>query len=478
MQEFGRKKKENDDTGQPQNIATTLGFIDAAQQQNKSKESLPDKVTYHEANHRDGKAPPNFTEIRNSALFRLMPKLDYDVAANLSYEELLIQLHDAIRQVLLEMKLRLNTKEEQMLEASLVDEILGLGPLEVLLSDPEVNDILVNGPDQIFVERRGKLELTDIQLRDEIHLRNIADRICARVGRHVDNAAPLVDTRLTDGSRVNIILPPLSLKGTAISIRKFSLKPFTISDLIKNGTLSQDMADFLVASAASKMNIIISGGTGSGKTTLLNVLAQSIPENERIITIEDSAELNLKQLHVLPLESRQSNIEGEGQISIRDLVINALRMRPDRIIVGEVRGGEIMDMLQAMNTGHEGSMGTVHANGPAQSLTRLENMASMAGFLYPVGVIRKQLVEALDLIVQISRMKDGKRRITSINEVVGIEDGEIILQELFNYKFLSRDEEGNMTGEFNCVHHESNNIEKYRMYGYDQQVEKALGDEN
>ena len=433
-------------------------------------------ATYLETDHRKGDFPPHFKRLRNEALFRLLPKLDYEAAAKLPREDLVRQLRNVIHNILEEMSLTLNIGEEEGLEVSLVDELLGLGPLEPLLADEHVNDILVNGYGQTFVERRGKLELTDIQFRGESHVRNIADRICTYVGRHVDTASPLVDTRLADGSRVNIIIPPLSLKGTAISIRKFGVKPFTLDSLVENDTLSQQMAVFLKASAASKLNIMISGGTGSGKTTLLNVMSQMIDKTERIVTIEDSAELNLQQPHVLPLEARPRNLEGSGQITIRDLVINALRMRPDRIIVGEVRGAEVMDMLQAMNTGHEGSMGTVHANGPKQSLTRLENMASMSGVAYQPLVLRRQIVEALDLIVQIARMGDGKRRITSIQELVGIKDGEVQLQELFNYRFLSRDESGDLSGKFEYSGSLPKSMEKFRLYGYDHEVEEALND--
>lgn len=431
-------------------------------------------ATYLESDHRKGDFPPHFNRIRNEALFRLLPKLDYEAAAKLPREDLVLQLRNVIRSIFEEMHLTLNLGEEEGLEVSLVDELLGLGPLEPLLADEHVNDILVNGYGQTYVERRGKLELTDIQFRGESHVRNIADRICSHVGRHVDTASPVVDTRLADGSRVNIVIPPLSLKGTAISIRKFGVKPFTLDSLVENETLSQQMAIFLKAAAASKFNIMISGGTGSGKTTLLNVMSQMIDEAERIVTIEDSAELNLQQPHVLPLEARPRNLEGGGQITIRDLVINALRMRPDRIIVGEVRGAEVMDMLQAMNTGHEGSMGTVHANGPKQSLTRLENMASMSGINYQPLALRRQLVEALDLIVQIARMGDGKRRITSIQEVVGVKDGEIQLRELFNYHFLSRDESGGLSGKFEYSGILPQGMDKFRMFGYDHEVEEAL----
>lgn len=437
-------------------------------------ENLVSEATYREAEHRKGKFPPHFNRLRNEALFRLLPKLDYEAAAKLPREDLVWQLRNVIRSILAEMNLTLNLEEEEGLEISLVDELLGLGPIEVLLADPEVNDILVNGYGQVYVERKGKLELTDIQLRGESHVRNIADRICAHVGRRVDTSSPVVDTRLADGSRVNIIIPPLSLKGTAISIRKFGVKPFTLDSLVEMGTLSQQMAIFLKAATASKFNIMISGGTGSGKTTLLNVLSAEIEDGERIITIEDSAELNLQQSHVLPLEARPRNLEGGGQVTIRDLVVNALRMRPDRIIVGEVRGAEVMDMLQAMNTGHEGSMGTVHANGPRQSLTRLENMASMAGFNLEPHILRRQMAEALDLIVQISRMKDGKRRITSIREVIGIDNEEIQLQELFRYRFIGREEDGDMTGTFEYTGNEVYSMEKFRMFGYDREVKEAL----
>ncbi len=440
----------------------------------QDSESKVIDATYFEADHRKGDFPPEFNRLRNEALFRLLPKLDYEAAAKLPREDLVWQLRGVIRTILEEMNLTLNVGEEEGLEISLVDELLGLGPLEPLLADEKVNDILVNGYGQTFVERNGKLELTDIQFRGEGHVRNIADRICAHVGRHVDTASPVVDTRLADGSRVNIIISPLSLKGTAISIRKFSVKPFTLDSFVENGTLSQQMAVFLKAAAASKLNIMISGGTGSGKTTLLNVMSQMIDPAERIVTIEDSAELNLQQLHVLPLEARPQNLEGGGQVTIRDLVINALRMRPDRIIVGEVRGAEVMDMLQAMNTGHEGSMGTVHANGPKQSLTRLENMASMSGINYQPLVLRRQMVEALDLIVQISRMGDGKRRITSIQEVVGIKDGEIQLNELFNYHFLLREDSGGLSGEFQYSGILPQAMEKFRLFGYDREVEEAL----
>lgn len=481
MTEFGRKEIKpptNNSTGA---IGKSLDAIDNASKgrasQNKESNAsskIPGNITYHEANHHEGASPPDFNRIRNAALFRLLPKLDYEAAAQLSRDEIIWQLRDVIGAILVEMKITLNRSEERVLEIALVDELLGLGPLEVLLADPEVNDILVNGPKQIYVERKGKLELTDIQLRDEDHVRNIADRICTSVGRHIDSASPLVDARLADGSRVNVIISPLSLKGTAISIRKFSVHPYTLDSLVENGTMSHQMAVFLKASGASKLNIIISGGTGSGKTTLLNVLSEVIEEGERIITIEDNAELNLRQPHVLTLEARPRNLEGGGQVTIRDLVVNALRMRPDRIIVGEVRGGEVMDMLQAMNTGHEGSMATVHANGPKQSLTRLENMASMSGFFYPTHVIRGQLAEAINLIIQISRMKDGKRRITSIQEIVGIEDEEIILQELFRFNFTSLEEDGRLKGDFEYTGIEPLCMEKFRMFGYGGEIEEIL----
>lgn len=316
----------------------------------------------------------------------------------------------------------------------LMHDIVGLGPLEPLLADPDITEIMVNGPDKVYVEIRGKIEATDIKFRDNAHVMNVINRIVSSVGRRIDEASPMVDARLADGSRVNAVIPPVSLSGPTITIRKFSKHPLGVSDLIRFSSVSPQMMAFLEACVKSRMNIIVSGGTGSGKTTLLSVLSGFIPENERIVTIEDAAELRLQQRHVITLESRPANIEGAGAITIRDLVRNALRMRPDRIVVGEVRSGETLDMLQAMNTGHDGSLTTAHANSPRDLISRLETMVLMSGMEMPVTAIREQVSSALDLIVHQARMRDGSRKIVSITEVVGMEGDTVTLQDIYVYK--------------------------------------------
>ena len=316
----------------------------------------------------------------------------------------------------------------------LYDEIVGLGPLEPLLADPEITEIMVNGYDRVYVESRGRIRKTNVTFRDEAHVMNVINRIVSSVGRRVDESSPMVDARLADGSRVNAIIPPCSLTGPTITIRKFFATPLTVGDLIRFGSVSPQMVAFLEACVKGRLNMVVSGGTGSGKTTLLNVLSSYIPEDERIVTIEDAAELQLRQEHVITLESKPANVEGAGAVTIRDLVRNALRMRPDRIVVGEVRSGEALDMLQAMNTGHEGSLTTAHANSPRDLMSRLETMVLMAGFDMPVKAIREQISSALDIVVQQSRLRDGTRKITSICEVVGMEGDTITLQDLFVYQ--------------------------------------------
>lgn len=328
----------------------------------------------------------------------------------------------------------LSRAERQRIAGDVLDEILGYGPITPLLNDPEVTEIMVNGPHQVYVERYGRLEKTDVSFRDAAHVMRVIEKIVAPIGRRVDESMPMVDARLPDGSRVNVIIPPLALNGPTITIRKFYRERLGINDLMRLGTLTPEMARFLEACVRGRLNIIVSGGTGSGKTTTLNVLSSFIPADERIVTIEDAAELQLQQEHVVTLESRPPNIEGKGQITIRDLVRNALRMRPDRIIVGEVRGGEALDMLQAMNTGHEGSLSTVHANSPRDALARIETMVLMAGMDLPVRAIREQIAAAIDLIVHQSRLKDGSRRITHITEVQGLEGQVILLQDLFVFR--------------------------------------------
>lgn len=324
--------------------------------------------------------------------------------------------------------------QRQLIIAEIIDETIGFGPITPLLNDPNISEVMVNGPDQVYVERDGKLILTGVTFRDNAHVLHIIDKIVAPIGRRIDESMPMVDARLPDGSRVNAIIPPLALNGPTITIRKFSRDPYTVEDLIKFGTLTPPMAQFLEACVNARLNIVVSGGTGSGKTTTLNVLSSFIPSDERIVTIEDAAELQLRQEHVITLESRPPNIEGKGAITIRDLVRNSLRMRPERIVIGEVRSGEALDMLQAMNTGHDGSLTTGHANTPRDMLARLETMVLMAGMDLPVRAIREQISSAIDLIIQQNRFRDGSRRVTHITEVQGMEGEVIILQDLFTYK--------------------------------------------
>ncbi|PWI59096.1 type II secretion system protein E [Sulfoacidibacillus thermotolerans] len=347
----------------------------------------------------------------------------------------------------------------------LVDEILGFGPIQALLDDAEISEIMINGPGAIYVERLGTLEKTNLTFRDELHLRNTLEKMLSFSGRRVDESSPMVDARLSDGSRLNAILRPLAIEGDAITIRKFSRDPLTISQMIQFNTLSADMATFLEAAVKAKLNIVVSGGTGSGKTTTLNALASFIPPSERMITIEDAAELQLQHEHKVSMEARPMNVEGRGAITIRDLVRNALRMRPDRIIVGEVRGGEALDMLQAMNTGHEGSLTTVHANSPRDALARIETMVLMAGVELPMLAVRSQVASAIDLIVQQTRLLDGSRCIVKISEVVGLESGIISLQDLFEFQQMGMDEKKKITGTFRATGIRSQHLERMRAHG-------------
>lgn len=347
--------------------------------------------------------------------------------------------------------LTLARTDRQRLTQELIDEILGFGPITPLLQDPTISEIMVNGPHQIYVERKGKLVKSDVNFYDDKHVLHIIEKIVAPLGRRIDESQPMVDARLPDGSRVNAIIPPLALNGPTITIRKFAADPFTVDDLIRFGSLTAEMAVFMEACVKGRLNILVSGGTGSGKTTTLGVLSGYIPEDERIITIEDAAELQLRQSHVVTLETRPANIEGKGAITIRDLVRNSLRMRPERIIVGEVRSGEALDMLQAMNTGHDGSLTTGHANTPRDMLSRLETMVLMAGMDLPVRAIREQISSALDVVVQQSRLRDGSRRITHITEVLGMEGDIIILQDVFRYEQKGVDKLGKVIGRFQAT---------------------------
>ena len=382
--------------------------------------------------------------VHQALLDSLGPQL-YD--PHLDQGELETRVRHTLQEVIDSEETPLSLSDRTRIAQEVADEILGHGPLEPLLRDSEISEIMVNGPDKIYVERAGKIYSVDTHFSSDAHLRRTIDKIVGRVGRRVDEASPLVDARLPDGSRVNAVIPPIALDGSMLTIRKFSTDPFTDKDLIAFGTFSVQVRDFLVACVRGRRNIVISGGTGSGKTTLLNVISSFIPDDERIVTIEDAAELQLKQDHVLRLESRPANIEGKGQIAIRDLVKNSLRMRPDRIVVGEIRDGAALDMLQAMNTGHDGSITTVHANSPRDSLSRLETLVLMAGVDLPVRAIREQVAGAVDLVIQQARMKDGSRRITAISEVAGMESDVITMQDIFTFNYAAgRDEKGRFLG--------------------------------
>jgi pilus assembly protein CpaF len=397
--------------------------------------------------------------IQSRVIQDLDPKLDLS-----NQVEVRRQIEEIFGKVIDEEGLALTRAERVRMLEQITDEIIGLGPLEPLLRDESITEVMVNGPRQVYIERSGKLELTNVVFQNDDHVMRIIDRIIAPIGRRVDESSPMVDARLTDGSRVNAIIPPLSLVGPVITIRKFSASPFTVDDLIRFGTATADMFDFLKACVEARLNIFVSGGTGSGKTTTLNVLSSFIPNDERIITIEDAAELQLRQEHVVTLESRPPNIEGKGAVPIRELVRNSLRMRPDRIIVGECRSGEALDMLQAMNTGHDGSMSTGHANSPRDMLSRLETMVLMAGVDLPLRAIREQVASAVDLIVQQSRLKDGTRKIVNITEVQGMEGDVIVMQDVFVFE-QSGVVEGKIQGRLKPTGIRPKFVEKFETQG-------------
>ena len=405
----------------------------------------------------------------------VMERLDLAAASQLPRDELSQQVGEIVTELLAEEQIRLNGPEHNQVIELLLDDMLGLGPLEPLLADEFINDIMVNGASQIYVERKGKLELTSVRFRDDAHVLNICRRIVSQVGRRIDETTPLVDARLKDGSRVNIIIPPLAIDGPSISIRKFAKKGITLDVMAKQGNISPEMCTVLKIAARSRLNIVISGGTGSGKTTLLNALSQMIDQGERIVTIEDAAELQLQQPHVVRLETRPANLEGVGDISMRDLVKNSLRMRPDRIILGEVRGSEAVDLLQAMNTGHDGSLGTIHANRPREALTRLENMIGLAGINLPSKAVRTQIAAAVHMIIQISRMRDGQRRVTYISEVVGMEGDIITTQDLFTYQFEGEGEDGAIKGNFKSSGLRPHFTPNAAYFGLDKRLMEAIG---
>ncbi|MFD1157160.1 CpaF family protein [Roseovarius aestuarii] len=416
---------------------------------------------------KERKRKERLSEIKLDLHRSLLDNLNLSALDSASEADLRAEISSIASEVLEEQSIVLNREDRAILTQELYDEVRGLGPLETLLKDDTVNDILVNGPQQIFVERAGKLELSDITFKDEKHLLRIIDKIVSAVGRRVDESNPYVDARLQDGSRFNAMVPPIAVDGSLVSIRKFKKDKLGIDDLVRFGAFSEEMAAYLQAAVATRLNVIVSGGTGSGKTTTLNALSSFIDNSERILTIEDTAELQLQQVHVGRMESRPPNVEGKGEVSPRDCLKNALRMRPDRIIVGETRGEEVIDMLQAMNTGHDGSMTTIHANNPRDGISRLENMVAMAGIEMPLKAVRSQISSAVNLIVQASRLQDGSRRMTSITEITGMEGEVISMQEIFRFQRVGLTSDNKIVGHFTGTGVRSNFTERFRLWGYD-----------
>jgi pilus assembly protein CpaF len=412
------------------------------------------------------------TELRTLCL----TKMDATAVATLQPERLLIEVERLISDLATERRVQLNGREQRQLAMELVDDMLGLGPLEPLLLDDTINDIMVNGPDHTFVERQGKLVQVPVRFRDWQHLTNICQRIAASVGRRVDEASPMVDARLKDGSRVNIILPPLALDGPTISIRKFSKKPIDFQKLIGYGSLTPPIARILEIAARCRLNIIVSGGTGSGKTTMMNAMSRFIDPSERIVTVEDAAELQLQQPHVVRLETRPPSLEGKGEVNARDLVRNALRMRPDRIIIGEVRGAEAFDMLQAMNTGHDGSMSTIHANNTRDALSRIENMVQMSSMGLSPKAIRTQVVAAVNIIVQVERQRDGGRRVTQVTEIAGIEGETQLLNDIFKFEMTGETPTGKIIGRYEVSRIRSTFTDRLQYFGLDRTWAEALNE--
>jgi pilus assembly protein CpaF len=396
----------------------------------------------------DGTGHNSFQEMKARLHKTLINRMDLTKLSSLSQEQVHAEVSRLAETVLAQESAPLSASERERLVNDVQHELFGLGPLEPLLADPTISDILVNSHHTIYIERRGKIEPTNVRFKDDEHLMRVIERIVSSVGRRIDESSPMVDARLQDGSRVNAIIPPLSIDGPVLSIRRFGSEPLRMVALIENNALTKDIADMLQMVVHARLNVLISGGTGAGKTTLLNALSAFIPENERIVTIEDSAELQLQQPHVVRLETRPPNIEGRGEVTQRDLVKNALRMRPDRIVIGEVRGGEAIDMLQAMNTGHDGSLTTVHANTPRDALARLETMIQMTGMRLSDRAMRQQVASALNLVVQVARMSDGSRRVTSISEITGMEGETITMQEIFKYERSGVDSQGQVLGRF------------------------------
>ncbi|MBN8630634.1 MAG: CpaF family protein [Rhodobacterales bacterium] len=416
---------------------------------------------------KEKKRKERLTELKVEIHKRLLEDLNLSAIETATEQSLRGEIAALATEALDDMSVALNKEDRLALTQELYDEVMGLGPLEPLLKDETINDILVNGPKRIFIERAGKLELSDVTFRDERHLLRIIDKIVSAVGRRVDESNPYCDARLTDGSRFNCMIPPIAVDGSLVSIRKFKKDKLRIEDLVRFGAFTEEMAAYLQAAVSCRLNIVVSGGTGSGKTTTLNALSSFIDNHERVLTIEDTAELQLQQVHVGRMESRPANVEGKGAVSQRDCLRNALRMRPDRIIVGETRGEEVIDMLQAMNTGHDGSMTTIHANNPRDAISRLENMVAMAGIEMPLKAVRSQIASAVNLMVQASRLQDGTRRMTSVTEITGMEGEVISMQEVFRFERMGVEPSGKIIGRFNATGIRSAYSDRFRQWGFD-----------
>ncbi|MEN8236912.1 MAG: CpaF family protein [Pseudomonadota bacterium] len=438
--------------------------------------AVSDKINYKNKTYTttDLNLSQSLVEFRYQAFERLISQMDLNAASKVSPEDLKREVEEFIEHFTEESQVQINFREQQHIAQEIVNDMIGLGPLEPLLKDPAITDVMVNAPDSVYIERMGKLEKTDVKFQNNKHIFQIAQRIANQVGRRIDESSPMVDARLKDGSRVNVIIPPIALDSPSVSIRRFSKKTIGFDQMVKQKNISQNMLELLKIAAKSRLNILVSGGTGAGKTTLLNALSQLIDKRERILTVEDSAELKLGQPHVIRLESRPPNIEGQGEVTIRDLVKNALRMRPDRIVVGECRSAETFDMLQAMNTGHDGSMSTLHANSSREALNRLENMILMSGHELPNAVIKSYIADAIDLIVHVARMRDGVRRITEISDIIDFQDGVIRNKLLFEFKYQGEDEDGQIHGEFQCVNDSPSFSHKIDFFNLSSELNKAL----
>ncbi len=469
---FSRYKKQPEaqpvQTAEKAPAAAPAPAADAASAANAViRRPLKKKAAEPAASDRERKRKERLGEIKIELHRELLENLNLAALESAGEAELRAEISAIASEVLETKNIVLNREDRSQLNKELYDEVTGLGPLEALLQDDTVNDILVNGPQQIFVERSGKLEISDITFKDEKHLMRIIDKIVSAVGRRVDESNPYVDARLADGSRFNAMVPPIAVDGSLVSIRKFKKDKLGIDDLVNFGAFTEEMAAYLQAAVSTRLNVIVSGGTGSGKTTTLNALSSFIDDAERILTIEDTAELQLQQTHVGRMESRPPNVEGKGEVSPRDCLKNALRMRPDRIIVGETRGAEVIDMLQAMNTGHDGSMTTIHANSARDGISRLENMIAMAGIEMPIKAVRSQISSAVNLIVQASRLQDGSRRMTSITEITGMEGDVISMQEIFKFQRVGLTPDNKIIGHFTATGVRSHYSERFRLWGFD-----------